>query len=378
MARSAPYTPPVFDLRYHVASLTAVFIALVIGILVGVGLSGQGLRQRRRAQEPARARSTTCASSATPRSCRSESAGRGEQALKDFADDAYPVVVPGRLEGQRVAVLFVGPIDRRRRFRRRQGSAGCGRHRRPRRASIGVPIDDEPIERCARGDSRPSGASSGPTSSTTSARARRDELVSGRQDAALGRARRASIVEEREGPRRRRPTPSSSSARRRRSRARRATFLRGPLRGPRARRACRPSESRALGAARARSRRSLAPGSRPSTRSTPRPGRLGARAAARRRRARALRRRRDGTTTASCRRFRPRRHRGERAAHRPRGGARRGGADRRDGRGAACAAFPDADDRGRRRRLARRHRRRRRGGRGARGPARRAAARGRR
>ena len=31
-----------FDLRYHVASLAAVFIALVIGILVGVGISGRG------------------------------------------------------------------------------------------------------------------------------------------------------------------------------------------------------------------------------------------------------------------------------------------------------------------------------------------------
>ena len=31
-----------FDFRYHVASLAAVFIALVLGILVGVGLSGRG------------------------------------------------------------------------------------------------------------------------------------------------------------------------------------------------------------------------------------------------------------------------------------------------------------------------------------------------
>ena len=31
-----------FDLRYHVASLAAVFVALVIGIFVGVGLSGKG------------------------------------------------------------------------------------------------------------------------------------------------------------------------------------------------------------------------------------------------------------------------------------------------------------------------------------------------
>jgi hypothetical protein len=32
----------VFDFRYHVASLAAVLVALIIGILVGVGLSGQG------------------------------------------------------------------------------------------------------------------------------------------------------------------------------------------------------------------------------------------------------------------------------------------------------------------------------------------------
>ena len=31
------------DLRYHVASLSAVFLALVVGILVGVGISGRGL-----------------------------------------------------------------------------------------------------------------------------------------------------------------------------------------------------------------------------------------------------------------------------------------------------------------------------------------------
>jgi hypothetical protein len=100
----------VFDLRYHVASLTAVFVAIVIGILVGVGLSGKGfvndaeranltrqiadLRQQRDVAELSLA-----------------AASRGAQALKDFADRAYPAVTPGRLKGKRVAVLFVGPID---------------------------------------------------------------------------------------------------------------------------------------------------------------------------------------------------------------------------------------------------------------------------
>src|ERR671913_482914 len=31
-----------FDLRYHVASLAAVFLMLVVGILIGVGISGRG------------------------------------------------------------------------------------------------------------------------------------------------------------------------------------------------------------------------------------------------------------------------------------------------------------------------------------------------
>ena len=35
-------TEAVFDLRYHVASLAAVFVALILGIFVGVGLSGKG------------------------------------------------------------------------------------------------------------------------------------------------------------------------------------------------------------------------------------------------------------------------------------------------------------------------------------------------
>ena len=134
----------VFDLRYHVASLTAVFVALVIGILVGVGLSGKGfvndaeranltrqiddLRQQRDAAQLS-----------------SESAGRGEQALKDFADTAYPVVVPGRLQGQRVAVLFVGPIDRGLSFAVGKAVRDAG-GTVVRTRSVGVPIDPKPIE----------------------------------------------------------------------------------------------------------------------------------------------------------------------------------------------------------------------------------------
>src|SRR5215210_7715993 len=37
-----PRSSEMFDLRYHVASLAAVFLALIIGILVGVGIADRG------------------------------------------------------------------------------------------------------------------------------------------------------------------------------------------------------------------------------------------------------------------------------------------------------------------------------------------------
>ena len=45
-----------FDFRYHVASLAAVFFAIVIGILVGVALASHGLgnTERKRLEEDLR------------------------------------------------------------------------------------------------------------------------------------------------------------------------------------------------------------------------------------------------------------------------------------------------------------------------------------
>jgi hypothetical protein len=100
----------VFDFRYHVVSLAAVFVALVIGIVVGIGLSGRGViddaernnlndriseltAQRDQAREQATA------------------AGQRQGAMDDFAAATYPPLVAGRLNRKNVAVLFVGPLD---------------------------------------------------------------------------------------------------------------------------------------------------------------------------------------------------------------------------------------------------------------------------
>ncbi|MGI8974554.1 MAG: copper transporter [Gaiella sp.] len=99
-----------FDLRYHVASLAAVFLALVIGILVGVGLSGRGFvgeaeRKNLTGQiaDLRRERDTALA--------RLEATQAAGAALEDYAERTYPALVPRRLEGKAVALVFAGSVD---------------------------------------------------------------------------------------------------------------------------------------------------------------------------------------------------------------------------------------------------------------------------
>ena len=101
-----------FDFRYHVASLAAVFVALVIGILVGVGLSGRGFiddAERRNLNT----RIADLERQVVDRNGRLETVGRTQSALDDYVSKTYPMLVPGRLEGRKVVVLFVGSIDPR-------------------------------------------------------------------------------------------------------------------------------------------------------------------------------------------------------------------------------------------------------------------------
>ena len=133
-----------FDLRYHVASLTAVFVALVIGILVGVGLSGKGFvndaeRDNLTSQISALQQQADSASGSL------ESATRVAEALRRFADETYPAVVPGRLEGKRVAVLFVGPVDAGTAFAVRKAVVDAG-GTIVRTRSIRVPLDTKRVQ----------------------------------------------------------------------------------------------------------------------------------------------------------------------------------------------------------------------------------------
>lgn len=95
-----------FDFRYHVASLVAVFLALVIGILVGVGIADRGVREDALRRDLANARSQL--DNAQGKSAFLE---RQQKATQDFVDASYPALMAHRLDGKRIALVFVGSVD---------------------------------------------------------------------------------------------------------------------------------------------------------------------------------------------------------------------------------------------------------------------------
>jgi hypothetical protein len=98
-----------FDLRYHVTSLAAVFIALLIGILVGVALASHGLGNTERKSledDVRRAQNRVDALQAQV-----DSLNQSSRSNKDFVAGTYNALMTDRLNGKRVAVLFVGSVD---------------------------------------------------------------------------------------------------------------------------------------------------------------------------------------------------------------------------------------------------------------------------
>jgi hypothetical protein len=101
-----------FDLRYHVASLAAVFIALVIGILVGVAISSHTTlsdTERNLLQE----QKAELRSSLDAETARAAQLAQSQRAAVAMAQAAYPLLTSGRLKGKRVGLVFVGPVDPR-------------------------------------------------------------------------------------------------------------------------------------------------------------------------------------------------------------------------------------------------------------------------
>jgi hypothetical protein len=95
------------DLRYHVASLSAVFLALIVGILVGVGISGRGFvdKSERRNFEN---RIAVLQSRVDQVTAQKALLAQQNLAEHSFVQSAYPALMRDRLAGKRIALIVVG------------------------------------------------------------------------------------------------------------------------------------------------------------------------------------------------------------------------------------------------------------------------------
>ena len=136
-----------FDLRYHVVSLAAVFLALVIGVLLGVGISETGrVDDVERDSYESRIRNLE---SELQAAAEQDVAGeRQRKAADTIIGETYPMLMDDRLEDTRVVTVFLGSTDGNnairagvRRMLSDAGASGPFRFR-----ELEVPVDADALE----------------------------------------------------------------------------------------------------------------------------------------------------------------------------------------------------------------------------------------
>jgi hypothetical protein len=99
-----------FTFRYHVVSLAAVFVALVVGILVGIGISGRGFVDKSERQQ-LQNQINDLRNQRDDLSAQLAASQKRQKAAQEYVANTYRAVMSERLRGKRIAVLFVGHVD---------------------------------------------------------------------------------------------------------------------------------------------------------------------------------------------------------------------------------------------------------------------------
>jgi hypothetical protein len=184
-----------FTWRYHVASLAAVFLALAVGILLGVAVSGkvsdatEGLEQDERdrlRQELEQVRESA------------DLSDRRRQAAEEFIEQAYPALIDQRLQEKRFAIVFLGPVqgDVRSAVERTLADAGSGRPGRL--IALDTPIDVEELDEVLASDETLATYADDGDNLTDLGEALGREMIE-RGESPLWGALSAHLVEERSG-----------------------------------------------------------------------------------------------------------------------------------------------------------------------------------
>jgi hypothetical protein len=181
--------------RYHVASLAAVFLALAVGILLGVAISGklsdaeESLQQQRISDLEQELRNAQGSA---------DSAAERGAAAEQLVEDAYPALMANRLEGRRVAVLFLGSVDGSvlSEIERTLSDGDGGRPVRT--IGLDVPVDAADLHDTLAGDEQLAAYANDDSDFGDLGRELGRELVAG-GDTELWNALQSTLVEQRSG-----------------------------------------------------------------------------------------------------------------------------------------------------------------------------------
>ena len=134
-----------FDLRYHVASLAAVFLALIIGILVGVGITRGGFvsSAERGVLNSQIAALKDQRDAARERLTQVE---EEEQANLDYVQATYPALMADRLRAKQIVLVSIGAMDPSVRSHVIQALRDAGAGYPVRIRAIKVPVDDATLD----------------------------------------------------------------------------------------------------------------------------------------------------------------------------------------------------------------------------------------
>jgi Copper transport outer membrane protein, MctB len=138
-----------FTWRYHVASLAAVFLALAVGVLLGVAVSGKVSDATESLNAAERDRLGQDLQEANESL---DLANRRRETAEALIESAYPALMDRRLEGRRFTVVFLGPVqgDIRTAIERTLADAGSGSPGQL--IAIDMPIDAQELDDALNGD----------------------------------------------------------------------------------------------------------------------------------------------------------------------------------------------------------------------------------
>jgi hypothetical protein len=189
-----------FTFRYHVVSLAAVFVALVVGILVGIGISGRGFVDKSERQQLQNL-IDDLRGQRDDLSAQVAASERRQQAAQDYVQSTYAALMSDRLRGKRIALLFVGHVDPGMRANVDTTLDAAGAPPALRVRALKLPVDPAALDGVLQ--TRPAFAQYvGDARLGDLGRALGEEFVAG-GDTPLWTALSDSLVEERAGPPRR-------------------------------------------------------------------------------------------------------------------------------------------------------------------------------